>query len=313
MFGGEMVDSAIAQQKTLKAAIHCRGIGLHSGLRVGMTMHPAAPDSGIVFRRADRGGAEIAARWANVVDTSLCTTIGNREGVTVGTVEHLMAALAGLAIDNCLVELDGPEVPVMDGSAAPFVFLLECAGLAEQDAPRRAVKVLKPVAVGNAEKAAALRPDSGFGVSFAIDFASGAISRQELSVSLDPDSFKAELSRARTFGFLHEIDQMRAAGLALGGSLDNAVVVAGDRVLNDGGLRYGDEFVRHKMLDAVGDLYLAGGPLLGQFHGVRSGHALNRRLLEALFADDSAWCYTTLAAAAPAPVAWQHAPRRARA
>jgi UDP-3-O-[3-hydroxymyristoyl] N-acetylglucosamine deacetylase len=308
-----MTDSAFAQQQTLKAAIHCRGIGLHSGTRVGMTLNPAAPDTGILFRRADRGGAEIAAKWANVVDTSLCTTIGNREGATVATIEHLMAALAGLAIDNCVIEIDGPEVPVMDGSAAPFVFLLECAGTARQDTPRRAVKVLKPVAIEDGERRVALLPDSGFNVSFAIEFDSGAISRQELTVAVDPESFKAELSRARTFGFLHEVDQMRAAGLARGGSLDNAVVIAGDRVLNEDGLRYDDEFVRHKMLDAVGDLYLAGGPVLGHFHGVRSGHALNRRLLEALFADPSAWCMTTLADAEAAPVAWQRPPRRARA
>jgi UDP-3-O-[3-hydroxymyristoyl] N-acetylglucosamine deacetylase len=321
MFGGEMVDSAMAQQKTLKAAIHCRGIGLHSGSRVGMTLHPAAPDSGIVFRRADRGGAEVAARWTNVVDTSLCTTIGNREGVTVGTIEHLMAALAGLEVDNCLVELDGPEVPVMDGSASPFVFLIECAGIAEQDAPRRAVKILKPVTVGDGRKSATLSPDQGFTVSFEIDFDSRAIKRQEIGIAFEDGTFRTEVSRARTFGFLHEVEGMRAAGLARGGSLDNAVVIDGDRIMNEDGLRYADEFVRHKVLDAVGDLYLAGAPLIGHFHGVRSGHALNRQILEALFADPSAWCWTTQTrghaaalderAASPAG-AWEQ-PARARA
>jgi UDP-3-O-[3-hydroxymyristoyl] N-acetylglucosamine deacetylase len=307
-----MDEMGIAQQKTVKASIHCRGIGLHSGMRVGMTLHPAAPDTGIVFRRVDAGGAEIAASWQNVVESSLCTTLGNGEGLSVATVEHLMAAFAGLEIDNAIVELDGPEVPVMDGSAAPFVFLIECAGIVEQDAPRRAIKVLKPVSVGAPGKSATLMPDDGFAVSFSIDFASSAINRQEITVSPDPDSFKNDISRARTFGFLHEVDQMRAAGLARGGSLANAVVISGDRVLNEEGLRYRDEFVRHKVLDAMGDLYLAGGPLVGHFHGVRSGHALNRRLMEALFADPTAWCSTTLASGI-APLLWEEMPRRARA
>lgn len=307
-----MNDVGIAQQKTLKSAIHCRGVGLHSGQPVSMILHPAAADTGIVFRRSDMGGAELAATWRNVVDSSLCTKLDNREGVSVATIEHLMAAFAGLEIDNILVELDGPEVPIMDGSAAPFVFLIGCAGITELDATRRAVKVLKPVSVGAPGRSAALVPDDGFTLSFAIDFASGAIRRQELTLGVDPESFAADISRARTFGFLHEVDQMRAAGLARGGSLDNSVVISGDRVLNEEGLRYADEFVRHKMLDALGDLYLAGAPLLGHFHGVRSGHALNRQLLAALFADPSAWCLTTLAAGTPS-MAWEVAPRRARA
>jgi UDP-3-O-[3-hydroxymyristoyl] N-acetylglucosamine deacetylase len=307
-----MRDVGIAQQKTLKAAIHCRGVGLHSGQRIGMTLHPAPADTGIVFRRSDAGGAEIAAIWRNVVDSSLCTKLDNREGLSVATVEHLMAAFAGLEIDNAVVEVDGPEVPIMDGSAAPFVFLIECAGIVELDATRRAIKVLKPVSVGVPGRSAALVPDDGFAVSFAIDFASGAINRQELTLSVDPDAFKQEISRARTFGFLHEVDQMRAAGLARGGSLDNSVVISGDRVLNEEGLRYADEFVRHKVLDALGDLYMAGGPFLGHFHGIRSGHALNRQLLCALFADPAAWCLTTLAAGTPT-MAWDAAPRRARA
>jgi UDP-3-O-[3-hydroxymyristoyl] N-acetylglucosamine deacetylase len=300
--------SDVAAQKTLKKPIHCRGIGLHSGARINMALFPAAPDTGIVFRRSDLDQVEIAANWRNIVDSTLCTTLGDRAGVTVATVEHLMAALAGLEVDNAIVELDGPEVPVMDGSAAPFVFLLECAGLVEQRAPRRAIKVLKPVSVGSKGNSAALLPDDEFRVSFAIDFASGAINRQELCFTLDSLSFKQDISRARTFGFLHEVDQMRAAGLARGGSLENAVVISGDQVLNEGGLRYGDEFVRHKVLDALGDLYLAGGPILGHFHGVRSGHATNRQLIEALFADPSAWCATTISSPA-----WDEAPQRARA
>ncbi|HEX3498034.1 MAG TPA: UDP-3-O-acyl-N-acetylglucosamine deacetylase [Stellaceae bacterium] len=286
----------VVQQRTIKNPIHCRGIGLHSGVKTSMTLHPAAPNSGVVFRRTDAGGAgaEIAAQWRNVVESSLCTTLSNGEGITIGTVEHLMAALAGAEIDNALVELDGPEVPIMDGSAAPFVFLIECAGVVEQDAARRAIRILKKVTVGDSEKSATLMPDDGFSMSFEIDFASRVISRQDLSIVFDSDSFKSEISRARTFGLLHEVDRLRAAGLARGGSLDNSVVVNGDTILNEGGLRYADEFVRHKLLDAVGDLYLAGGPLIGHFRGERSGHLLNRKLLEALFATPGAWCFTTL-------------------
>jgi len=286
----------VVQQRTIKNPINCRGIGLHSGVKTSLTLHPAAPNSGIVFRRTDAGGAgaEIVAHWRNVVESSLCTTLSNGEGITIGTVEHLMAALAGAEIDNVLVELDGPEVPIMDGSAAPFIFLIECAGVVEQDAARRAIRILKKVTVGDGEKSASLMPDDGFSMSFEIDFASRAINRQDLSIVFDSDSFKSELSRARTFGLLHEVDRLRAAGLARGGSLDHSVVVSGDTVLNEGGLRYADEFVRHKLLDAVGDLYLAGGPLIGHFHGERSGHLLNGKLLEALFATPGAWCFTTL-------------------
>ncbi len=308
-----MHEVGAAPQKTLKAAIHCRGVALHSGARVGMTLHPAAPNSGIVFRRSDRAGAEIEAHWLNAVESPLCTRLENGEGLSITTIEHLMGALAGLEIDNAVIELDGPEVPVMDGSAAPFVFLIECAGVVEQDAPRRALKVLKPVSVSEGGKSASLLPDDGFSMSFAIDFASGAIRRQDLTIALDPESFKSDISRARTFGFLHEVDQMRAAGLARGGSLENAVVIKGDEVLNREGLRYVDEFVRHKVLDALGDLYLAGAPIIGHFRGMRSGHALNCRLLQTLFADPSAWCFTTLARRMPAALAWEETARLASA
>jgi UDP-3-O-[3-hydroxymyristoyl] N-acetylglucosamine deacetylase len=308
-----MDDVGIAQQQTLKASIHCRGVALHSGARVAMTLHPAAPDTGIVFRRSDRAGAEIKACWRNVVEQPLCTKLDNGEGLAVATIEHLMAALAGLEIDNAVIELDGPEVPVMDGSAAPFVFLVECAGIVRQDAPRRALKILKPVSVAEGGKSAALMPDNDFCLSFAIDFANDAIGRQDITIAVDPESFKSDISRARTFGFLHEVDRMRAAGLGRGGSLENAVVISGGQVLNREGLRYVDEFVRHKVLDAMGDLYLAGAPIIGHFRGVRSGHALNRRLLEALFADASAWCHTTIARRVPLPAAWEEAPRLARA
>src|SRR6202011_311165 len=239
--------------------IGCRGVGLHSGRKVKMTLRPAPPDTGIAFRRTD-AGAEIRANWVNTIAAPLCTMLSNGEGITIGTVEHLMAALAGAEIDNVLVELDGPEVPIMDGSAAPFVFLIECAGVVEQDAPRQAIRILKTVTVGDEGKSACLMPDDGFSMSFEIDFASRAVSQQDISIVFDSETFKSEISRARTFGFLHEVDRMRAAGLARGGSLDNAVVVSGDTILKGGGLRYADEFVRHKLLDSLGDLYLAGAP-----------------------------------------------------
>ncbi len=278
---------SIVQQRTIKNPINCRGVGLHSGVKTSLILHPAAPDSGIIFRRTDASGAgaEIPARWRNAVESALCTTLSNGEGTTIGTVEHLMAALAGSEIDNVLVELDGPEVPIMDGSAAPFVFLIECAGVVEQDAPRQAIRILKTVTVGDDEKSASLMSDDGFSMSFEIDFASRAVSQQDLTFVFDSETFKAEISRARTFGFLHEVDRMRA------------VVVSGDTILNEGGLRYADEFVRHKLLDSLGDLYLAGAPIIGHFRGLRSGHLLNRKLLEALFATPDAWCMTTLSRA----------------
>jgi len=286
-------DIVRASQQTLKTVIGCRGIGLHSGQKVAMTLHPASPDTGIIFRRTDQS-AEIRANWVNTVETPFCTTLSNGNGTTIGTIEHLMAALAGAEIDNVIVELNGPEVPIMDGSSSPFVFLIECAGIVEQEAARRAIKVLKPVSVIEDGATAALFPDPRFSMSFEIDFENPLIRRQTISLAVSSETFKTELSRARTFGLLDEVDRLRQAGLARGGSLDNAVVVGRDHVLNAGGLRYGDEFVRHKLLDALGDLYLAGGPLIGRFRGVRSGHSHTRRLLAALFADADAWCSTTL-------------------
>lgn len=292
----------------------CRGIGVHSGARVAMVLHPAPSDSGVVFRRTDRGGACVTADWRNVQESPLCTTLTNREGVSVATVEHLLAAFAGAEIDNAIVELDGPEVPVMDGSAEPFLFLIERAGIVEQDAPRRAIKVLKPVRVAEEDCAAALEPDVGFSVTFEIDFSSQQVRRQDIALSIDAETFRTDVARARTFGFLEEVERLRAVGLARGGSLDNAVVVSDGKILNMGGLRYADEFVRHKVLDAVGDLYLAGGPIIGHFRGMRSGHAMNRRLLEALFADRTAWCWTTLGAAELGEAAgWASGARVARA
>ena len=306
-------DHAMVRSRTLKTSIGCSGIGLHSGAKITMVLHPAEAGTGIRFRRVDinGGGAIVPAIWSAVHDTRMNSCLRNDDGVVVGTVEHLMAALSGMQIDNCLIEINGPEVPVMDGSAAPFLFLIECAGVVEQSAPRQVIKVLKPISVKDGDRIASLTPAPGFSVRFEIDFASSAISRQEFFVNLSRGAFKSEISRARTFGFEQEVAFLRANGLARGGSLDNAVVIdsTGSRVLNDDGLRYPDEFVRHKVLDAVGDLYLAGAPLIGHFHGIRCGHALNNQLLRALFADQTAWALTTVApGSAAAPFA---APSRA--
>ncbi|WP_119677842.1 UDP-3-O-acyl-N-acetylglucosamine deacetylase [Indioceanicola profundi] len=281
----------MTRQRTLKAPINCTGIGLHSGSRVRMTLRPAPVDTGIVFIRTDLPveRATVPARWDLVSDTRLCTVISNEGKAAVGTVEHLMAALRAAEIDNLYVELDAPEVPIMDGSSAPFVFLIECAGIVAQPASRRVIRVLKDVRVEDGEKLAALSPAPVSSFHVEIDFASNAIRRQQGSLVLSEGAFKSEVSRARTFGFLHEVEAMRQAGLARGGSLDNAVIINGDRVMNEGGLRYADEFVRHKILDAVGDLYMAGHQILGRFQGVRPGHAMNNRLLRALFADATAW------------------------
>ncbi|MGE5540350.1 MAG: UDP-3-O-acyl-N-acetylglucosamine deacetylase [Gemmatimonas sp.] len=285
-------------QKTLKNAITCSGVGLHTGARVAMTLHPAEVNHGIVFRRTDivRGEAEIAADWRNVVDSTLCTAIANKDGVEIQTIEHLMAAFAGLGIDNVLVELNGPEVPIMDGSAAPFVFLVECAGTVEQAEPRRAVVVHKPIAVTHDGKRASLTPAAGFTVDLAIDFSNTLVARQTLAFDLTDGAFKAEIARARTFGFENEISHMRAAGMLRGGSLENAVVVSGAKVMNEDGLRYDDEFVRHKTLDCLGDLYLAGAPLIGRFDGFRTGHRLNHRLLVELFSDVTAFSIEPMSA-----------------
>ena len=286
----------IIRQKTLKNAIGCSGIGLHTGAKVAMTLTPADEDTGIVFKRTDISGgqATIAADWRSVTDSQLCTAIGNDDGVTISTIEHLMAALAGAGIDNAVVEINGPEVPIMDGSAAPFVFLIECAGSAEQTAARQAFLVKKRVVVSSGDKQASLSPGLGFTVGFDIDFDSPAVRQQELEFDLVDGAFKSDLARARTFGFEHEVSAMRAHGLLRGGSLDNAVIVSGAKVLNESGLRYTDEFVRHKVLDCIGDLYLAGAPLIGHFRGSRSGHKMNHQLLAALFADPNAWARAPL-------------------
>lgn len=278
-------------QRTLYGSAECSGVGVHSGATVNLRLLPAPVDSGISFIRTDlpAGQNRIAAQWNKVVDTRLCTVIGNEHGATVGTVEHLMAALRAMNIDNARIELDGAEIPIMDGSAAPFVLLVEMAGILEQDAPRQWLQILKPVVVEQDGKTASLTPADQPGFTVEIMFKSAAIARQRYDFTVNPYGFKGEISRARTFGFLEEVDQLRKLGLARGGSLQNAVVISGDKVMNDGGLRYTDEFVRHKLLDAVGDLSLAGCPILGNFSGYCTGHALNNKLLHALFADRAAW------------------------
>ncbi len=282
---------ALLRQRTLKSSIDCTGVALHSGNTVTMVIRPADEDTGIIFRRTDVAGkgVGIPARWDHVVDTRLCTVLGSPDGVTVGTVEHVMAALAGCGVDNAVIELNGPEVPIMDGSSEPFVFLLECAGIVEQAAPRRVIRVLKPVSVTDGTSTVSIRPSKRFEVEMEIDFDSQAIDHQGIALGVVNGAFTKELARARTFGFLHEVEAMRAAGLAKGGSLENAIVVSGDKILNEDGLRFDDEFVRHKALDAVGDMYLSGGQVIGTFSGVRSGHTLNNQLLHALFFDESAW------------------------
>jgi UDP-3-O-[3-hydroxymyristoyl] N-acetylglucosamine deacetylase len=281
------------RQRTLKAPIGCVGVGLHSGQRINLMLRPAPADHGVVFRRTDLG-IDIPARFDHVVDTRLATVLAiDGRSARVGTVEHLMAAIAGSAIDNVLIELDGPEPPILDGSAAPFLFLLDCAGSVEQAAQRSVIQVRRPVRVSDGDAFAELRPAKpgsvGLEMALSIDFAAPAIGRQALSLVLTPNSFRHELARARTFTLAEEIDQMRAAGLAQGGSLDNAVVVDQARVLNPAGLRMPDEFARHKLLDAVGDLALAGAALCCRFVAHRSGHGLNNRLLRALFEDATAW------------------------
>ena len=290
------------RQRTLKTAIDCVGVGVHTGQRVNLTIRPAAADHGIVFRRTDLG-RQIAARFDNVTDTRLCTVLAHpaMQSARVGTVEHLMAALSALAIDNALIDLDGPEIPILDGSAAPFVFLLDCAGSVDLDAPRRVIEIRRTIRVSAGEAWAELRPPRRaaraaamldapmLDMDLSIDFTASAIGRQSASLTLTPDSFRHDIAAARTFAHAQEVDQLHAAGLARGGSLDNAIVVDGATILNPGGLRMNNEFASHKLVDAVGDLALAGGTLHGCFVAHRPGHGLNNRLLRTLFADATAW------------------------
>ena len=287
------------RQGTLKAPISCSGVALHSGAKTKMSLKPAPEDHGIVFRRTDLegGGAEIRATWDNAIETPLCTTLVGPDEIKVATIEHLMSALVGAGIDNVLIEINGAEVPIMDGSAQPFLFLIECAGRVEQSKNRRALKILRDVEEGDEKRTASIAPHDGFSVTFEIDFDSTVITRQFWSMEFTPENYRRDIARARTFGFLHEVDKLREMGLARGGSLDNAIVISGDSILNDDGLRFDDEFVRHKVLDSIGDLYLAGGPVIGHFHGVRAGHALTLRLLKKVFSDKANYAWIDMEAA----------------
>jgi UDP-3-O-[3-hydroxymyristoyl] N-acetylglucosamine deacetylase len=278
-------------QRTLKNSIRATGIGLHTGTKIFMTVRPAAADTGIVFRRVDLPGApEVRAFAANVTETTLGTTIVSGEA-KVSTVEHLLSAFAGLGIDNAIVEVSAPEVPIMDGSAGPFVFLLQSAGIAELPAPKRFVRVLRTVEVREGDKWARFTPFDGFRVNFEIEFNHPVfkLHSQQATMDFSTTSYLKEVSRARTFGFMRDIETLRAHNLALGGNLDNAIVLDDTNILNTGGLRSEDEFVKHKILDAIGDLYLLGNSLIGEFSGFKSGHGLNNKLLRALLADTTAW------------------------
>jgi UDP-3-O-[3-hydroxymyristoyl] N-acetylglucosamine deacetylase len=291
------------QQRTLKSLIRATGVGLHSGVKVTMTLRPAAPNSGIVFRRIDLDPpVELSANAFAVGDTRLASCL-ERDGVKIATVEHLMSALAGLGIDNAWVDVDAGEIPIMDGSAAPFVFLIQSAGVEEQHAAKKFIRVKRMVMVEDGDKWARLEPYDGFRLTFSIVFDHPVFDRSNPFVTVDfaEHSYIREVARARTFGFMQDVENMRAQGLALGGSLDNAIVMDEYRVLNSDGLRYRDEFVKHKVLDAVGDLYLLGHPLLGAFSAHKSGHALNNKLLRALLADKSAWEIATFERIEDAP------------
>ena len=304
---------SMLKQRTLKAPIKTTGVGLHTGARVDIVLRPAAPDTGVVFHRTDLPGEPaIPAKAQHVADTRLSSTLECR-GARIATVEHILSALAGLGIDNLRVDVAGPEIPIMDGSAGPFVYLLQSAGIVEQDAPKRYLKVLAPVEVREGDKWARFEPFNGFKLDFTIDFPHPVFGSENRHVTIDfaEHSYVKEVARARTFGFMQDVEAMRAAGLALGGSLQNAVVLDEFRVLNSEGLRFDNEFVKHKVLDAIGDLYLLGYPLIGQYTAFKSGHGLNNVLARALLARRDACAVCSFDAEADVPSAfqdWQLAP-----
>jgi UDP-3-O-[3-hydroxymyristoyl] N-acetylglucosamine deacetylase len=299
------------RQRTLKSLVRATGVGLHTGRKVDMTLRPAQANTGIVFRRLDLDPpGELRVSPDLVTDTLLCSAIEHGP-VKIATVEHLMSALAGLGIDNLYVDLSGPEVPILDGSAAPFIYLLQSAGLEAQDAAKRYIRIKREVRVEEGDKWASFTPHDGFRLTFRIAFDHPVLrhSAQEYSIDFATDSYVKEISRARTFGFMRDVEYLRSRGLALGGTLDNAVVMDEYRVINEGGLRYADEFVKHKVLDAIGDLYLVGHPIIGAFTAYKSGHGLNNKLLRALMADSEAWEWVSFTdeRSAPAAVVKQHA------
>jgi UDP-3-O-[3-hydroxymyristoyl] N-acetylglucosamine deacetylase len=278
------------KQRTVRDNISCTGIGLHSGKKVRLTIKPAPPDSGIKFLRKDLPGRRaIKVRFENVVDTNMSTTIGNNNGNKVSTIEHLMAAFFGFGIDNALVELDGPEVPIMDGSSAPFIFLLKSVGIREQNKPKEFIVIKRTFEVQEGNRSILVKPSKQLKISFTVDFRHPLINNQRYNLRFSGKNFIDEISRARTFGFLKDIQALREAGLARGGSLDNAIVIDGFRVLNEDGLRYKDEFVRHKILDFIGDLAVIGSPVIGHFYVQKSGHSLNQSMLKKLTASKRYW------------------------
>lgn len=297
----------MVRQRTLRQAVRAAGIGLHSGQRVFMSLLPAAPDSGIVFRRVDLSPpVEVRARAEQVRETMLSSTLV-QDGTRVATIEHLMSALAGLGIDNCLVELSAAETPIMDGSSAPFVFLIQSAGISEQDAAKKFIRIKQPLQVQDGDKFARFEPFDGFRLSFGVEFKHPVFKTgtQSAVVDFSSTSYVQEVARARTFGFMRELDQLRANNLGLGASLDNVVALDEFRIVNQDGLRYEDELVRHKILDAIGDLYLIGHSIIGAYTAWKSGHALNNKLLRALLADPQAWETVTFdQPQRPAPIAY---------
>jgi UDP-3-O-[3-hydroxymyristoyl] N-acetylglucosamine deacetylase len=295
------------KQRTLKASIKTTGVGLHTGARVEIVLRPAAPETGIVFHRVDlERPVSIPADALHVGDTRLSSTLV-RDGASISTVEHLMSALAGLGVDNLHVDVAGPEIPIMDGSAGPFVFLLQSAGIVEQEPPKRYLRILQPVEVKDGDKWARFEPYNGFKLDFTIDFPHPMFGSENRNVVIDfaLHSYVKEVARARTFGFMQEVEAMRAAGLGLGGSLQNAIVLDEYRVLNSEGLRYDNEFVKHKVLDAIGDLYLLGHPLIGQYTAFKSGHGLNNAVARALLARTDAFEFVTFVEPADVPSAFQ--------
>ncbi|GAA5104689.1 UDP-3-O-acyl-N-acetylglucosamine deacetylase [Orbus sasakiae] len=294
------------KQRTLKNKIQTTGVGLHTGKKVTLTLRPAPDNTGIIYRRTDLSPAvDFPVDAKSVRDTMLCTCLVNENNVRISTVEHINAALAGLGIDNIIIEVDAPEIPIMDGSASPFIYLLLDAGIAEQDAPKKFLRVKQTVRVENGDKWAEIRPYSGFKLDFTIDFNHPAIdgSSQRYQMDFSSESFIRQISRARTFGFMRDIEMLQSKGLCLGGSLDCAIVVDDYRVLNEDGLRFDDEFVRHKMLDTIGDLYMCGHNMLAEVVCYKSGHALNNQLLQALLANQEAWEFVTFDDAQAVPVA----------
>lgn len=296
----------MVKQRTLANEVKTAGVGVHTGQMVYLTLRPAPAHTGIVFRRVDLNPVvEIPALAAHVGDTSMCTCLV-KEGARIATVEHLMSALAGLGVDNVIVELTAAELPIMDGSAGPFVFLLQSAGLVEQNAPKKFIRIKRRITVKDGDRKAQLSPYEGFKVNFGIHFDHPAFNESNQYASLDfaLQSYAKEIARARTFGFLSEYEYIRENNLALGVSLDNTIVLDEYKVINKDGLRYDDEFVKHKILDAIGDLYLLGHPMIGEFSGYKSGHALNSRLLEKLLNEPDAWEIVTFTDSAKLPVAY---------